>query len=134
MIAEVIEKIRTAEFGNRDLDADFMEALGYRVVRTAPSHRGNAWKYLSAEYGARHWYAIPHVTTSFDDAVRRLPEGALVMMILYDPTDAIMRVSVMTRGGRVVGGEVRCTGGPVAHHEAMVRALCIASLNARAHA
>lgn len=70
----VMKRLRKARAGSRELDADVMEALGYRVVREAVNHRGIAWRYQRRPHrrGINHrgyWEALPMLTRSLDAAI-----------------------------------------------------------------
>lgn len=66
---ELIDKFEKARVGSRDLDADFYEALGFRVKREF------YWKWFSEE--TRRWCSLCHPTTSIDDAVSKIPPDHL---------------------------------------------------------
>jgi hypothetical protein len=73
--SQAISKLKQANAGSRDLDADFFEALGYRVVRsTATRH---SWRYLAGRY----WYALPSVTTDLTAIARRATGAGLLWSV-----------------------------------------------------
>lgn len=63
-------RVETAIAGNRTLDADFMEAIGYQVRREPRFNLGRssdiAWRYLVDG----RWQALPHVSSSLGTAIR----------------------------------------------------------------
>lgn len=70
MLGNLLAELKSVPVGNRNLDADVYEAVGFRVKRT-PEHRvigkiGRTWAYLSDS----RWIAMGHVTTDLTDAVR----------------------------------------------------------------
>lgn len=59
---ELISALRTAPVGSCDLDADFMEVIGFEVALVG------RWRYRAASY----WYAIPHVSSDETSIIRMI--------------------------------------------------------------
>jgi len=73
--SQAISKLKQANAGSRDLDADFFEALGHRVVRAAATR--HSWRYLDGRY----WYALPMVTVDLDDITRFATRAGLTWSV-----------------------------------------------------
>lgn len=71
-IDKLILKLARATQGGCDLDADFYEAMGFRVIRT-PAHPGGiAWKWFDRT--TSRWVCLQPYTTSVEDIARRIPK------------------------------------------------------------
>lgn len=71
-MTDLLDVLVLARCGNRDLDADVMETLGYCVRRCALTTRALAWRYKAS---SGHWCALPRLTHDMTDALRWWPPG-----------------------------------------------------------
>ncbi|WP_341909625.1 hypothetical protein [Ferrovibrio terrae] len=74
-----------ADYGNRDLDADMIEALGSSVKRA--QDKGYCWRYLDHHYGRNVWCALPRISTDMAAAMRwsNAMIGSDWRMVIWSP-------------------------------------------------
>lgn len=115
----LIERLKAANDGSRELDADIYEAMGFEVKRRAEWQGGRRFSRSYAFLRDSRWEAMAHLTTSLDDGMR--------LAASFNPAGAPY-ITLSTGGENTASVSFRPRENGFASAATLPLALCIAIL------